>query len=76
MAKFEDKKKQKQRNPQKIEVRAAMNPIIQPELGDYVKMSAAEHSTKMYDGTTSPHRDALTFDPVTKAEMGNLNGNK
>jgi hypothetical protein len=75
MSKYEEKPRQVQRNPQKTEKRAAMNPVIQPALGDGIKMSAQAHSEAFYDGTTSPHRDALSFDPVTVAEMGNLNDN-
>jgi hypothetical protein len=69
MGKYYDKPRQKQRNPEKIEVRAAMNPVISPELGDGIKMTAQAHSEAMYDGTTSPHRDALSFDAVTKTVM-------
>lgn len=76
MGKYNEVKRQIQRSPAKIETRAAMNPVIMPELGEDIKMSAQEHSMKMNDGTTSPYRDSMTFDPVTKADMGNLNDNK
>lgn len=76
MDKYQEKKRQVQRNPAKIEKRAAMNPVIMPELGEDMKMTAQQHSEKMYDGTTNPHRDALSFDAVTKTDMGNLNDNK
>lgn len=75
MGKYYDKPKQKQRNPEKIEVRAAMNPVISPELGDGMRMTAQEHSMAMNDGTTSPYRDSMSFDSVTPSEMGNLNDN-
>ena len=72
MPKYQDIPFRQERDPSKTEVRSSMAPFIQPALGDGKVMSAQAHSMAMYDGTTDPHRDALSFDAVTKTEMGNL----
>jgi hypothetical protein len=74
--KFQTREQPVYRKPLKTEKRAAIGSFIQPELGEDMRMTAQEHSMMMNDGTTNPHRDALSFDAVTPAEMGNLNDNK
>lgn len=76
MPKCQDKSRQVTPDPHRVEKRAMMYPVYEREVGEGVKMTAQEHSMRLNDGTTSPYMDSLSFDRVTRTEMGNLNDNK
>jgi hypothetical protein len=56
----------------KMSMSSPMNPAMPFDLGNSLKMTAQQHSVAMNDGSTDPRFNGLSFDPLTKTDMGHI----